>query len=50
MSKILIIEDEEAIADLEKDYLELSGFKVEIEERGDIGLTRALKEEFDKAA
>ena len=26
MSKILIIEDEEAIADLEKDYLELSGF------------------------
>ncbi len=47
MSKILIIEDEEAIADLEKDYLELSGFKVEIEERGDIGLTRALKEEFD---
>ena len=33
MSKILIIEDEEAIADLEKDYLELSGFTVEIEER-----------------
>lgn len=31
MSKILIIEDEEAIADLEKDYLELSGFTVEIE-------------------
>ncbi len=27
MSKILIIEDEEAIADLEKDYLELSGLK-----------------------
>lgn len=47
MSKILIIEDEEAIADLEKDYLELSGFEVEIEERGDSGLTRALKEEFN---
>lgn len=47
MSKILIIEDEEAIADLEKDYLELSGFEVEIEDRGDSGLTRALKEEFD---
>ena len=31
MSRILIIEDEEAIADLEKDYLELSGFEVEIE-------------------
>ena len=30
MSKILIVEDEEAIADLEKDYLELSGFQVEV--------------------
>lgn len=47
MSKILIVEDEEAIADLEKDYLELSGFEVEIEDRGDTGLTRALSEEFD---
>ena len=47
MSKILIIEDEEAIADLEKDYLELSGFEVEIEERGDAGLMKALKEDFD---
>ncbi len=47
MSKILIIEDEEAIADLEKDYLELSGFEVEIEDRGDTGLTKVLKEEFD---
>ena len=34
MSKILIVEDEEAIADLEKDYLELSGFDVEIENDG----------------
>ena len=47
MSKILIIEDEESIADLVKDYLELSGFEVEIENRGDIGLKRALEEEFD---
>ena len=47
MSKILIIEDEEAIADLEKDYLELSGFEVAIENRGDTGLERALNEEFD---
>lgn len=47
MSRILIIEDEEAIADLEKDYLELSGFEVEIENRGDTGLVRAMKEEFD---
>ena len=41
MSKILIIEDEEAIADLEKDYLELSGFTVEIEER--VGETRCIR-------
>jgi len=47
MSKILIIEDEESIADLEKDYLELSGFEVEIENRGDVGLKRPLEEEFD---
>ena len=47
MSKILIIEDEEAIADLEKDYLELSGFEVEIEHRGDVGLKRALTEDFN---
>ena len=47
MSKILIIEDEVAIADLEKDYLELSGFDVKIENRGDKGLQTALKEDFD---
>lgn len=45
--KILIIEDEMAIAELEKDYLELSDFEVTIENSGDIGLSRALKEEFD---
>ena len=47
MSKILIIEDEVAIADLEKDYLELSGFEVAMEHAGDTGLARALKEDFD---
>lgn len=47
MSKILIVEDEESIADLEKDYLELSGFEVEIENTGDVGLKRALEEDFD---
>lgn len=45
--KILIIEDEMAIAELEKDYLELSGFEVEIENRGDQGLKRAKEEEFN---
>ncbi len=47
MSKILIVEDEEAIADLEKDYLELSGFEVEVEHDGSRGLERALNEEYD---
>lgn len=47
MSRILIVEDEEAIAELEKDYLELSGFEVAIEGTGDIGVKRALDEEFN---
>ena len=47
MSKILIVEDEVAIAELEKDYLELSGFEVEVEIDGMTGLARALAEDFD---
>ena len=47
MSRILIVEDEVASADLEKDYLELSGFEVEIENDGKSGLERALNEDFD---
>ena len=47
MSKILIIEDEVAIAELERDYLELSDFQVESENNGDVGLKRALEEDFD---
>ena len=47
MSKILIVEDEEAIADLEKDYLELSDFEVTIENSGDKGLDTALSGNFD---
>ena len=47
MSKLLIIEDEVAIAELEKDYLELSGFEVEVETDGTVGLKRALTEDFD---
>ena len=48
MSKrILIVEDEESIADLEKDYLELSGFEVEVANDGEIGLKKGLEGEFD---
>ena len=47
MSKILIVEDEVAIADLEKDYLELSDFQVDICNTGDEGLTMALNGEYN---
>lgn len=47
MSRILIVEDEEAIAELEKDYLELNDFEVTIKNSGDEGLETALKEDFD---
>lgn len=47
MSKILIIEDEEAIAEVEKDYLELSGFEVIVKEDGNSGLEAALTEDVD---
>ena len=47
MSRILIIEDEESIAELEKDYLELSGFEVDIENEGDKGLKKALEVDYD---
>lgn len=47
MSRILIVEDEISIAELEKDYLELSGFEVEIETNGARGMERALNEDFD---
>ena len=47
MSRILIVEDEESIAELEKDYLELSGFEVEIENEGDTGLEKALSGSYD---
>lgn len=47
MSKILIVEDESAIAELEKDYLELSGFEVEVANDGEAGLHKAMTEDYD---
>lgn len=47
MNRILIVEDEEAIADLEKDYLELSGFEVEVANDGEAGLEKALGEDYN---
>ena len=47
MSKVLIVEDELSIAELEKDYLELSSFEVEIETDGKKGMEMALKNDYD---
>lgn len=47
MKKILIVEDEVTIAELEKDYLELSGFNVDIETSGDAGLKKAKEDKYN---
>jgi DNA-binding response OmpR family regulator len=47
MKVILIIEDEESIAELEKDYLELAGFGVTVSNNGEAGLELALTSDFD---
>ena len=47
MSKVLIIEDEESIAELERDYLEISGYEVEIFNDGESGLKAALENDYD---
>ncbi|MDF9407723.1 MAG: Transcriptional regulatory protein SrrA [Pelotomaculum sp. PtaB.Bin013] len=43
MKKVLIIEDEQSIAELERDYLEIDGFEADIELNGRTGLQRALQ-------
>lgn len=43
MNRVLIIEDDELIAELERDYLETAGFETEIETDGIKGLNRALQ-------
>lgn len=47
MNRILIIEDDESIAELQRDYLEINGMTVEIETNGQTGLNKALREQFD---
>ena len=47
MSKILIVEDEDAIADIEKDYLELNGFTVTVCSDGTSGMAEALENDYD---
>ena len=45
--KILIIEDDSDIAAIEKDYLEISGYEVEISKNGADGMAQALSSNFD---
>ena len=47
MAKILIIEDDRAISDIERDYLELSGFETDVAYDGVDGLNKALSGGFD---
>lgn len=47
MSRILIVEDEQSIAELERDYLEINGYEVDIETSGERGLERALTIDYD---
>lgn len=47
MKRILIIEDEREIAELERDYLEVNGFQCEIVSTGTEGLQKATSEPFD---
>lgn len=47
MKSILIIEDDKNIAELERDFLQLNGYKVEIVEDGELGLKKALLGVFD---
>lgn len=47
LKRILIIEDEASIAELERDYLEINGFDVDIEYSGKKGLQRALQFPYD---
>ncbi|MFD0696928.1 response regulator transcription factor [Paenibacillus sp. GCM10027628] len=47
MKNILIVEDEQLIAELERDYLEVSGFKVDIAIDGEQGLKLGMSGEYD---
>ena len=47
MKHILIIEDDTSIAELERDYLEANGITSEIVSNGELGLQKALHQDFD---
>ncbi|RKP56199.1 DNA-binding response regulator [Cohnella endophytica] len=47
MKRILIIEDDPIIAEVQQDYLSANGFTVEVADRGDVGLEMAMRGEYD---
>ena len=47
MKKVLIVEDDAAIAELERDYLEANDFAVDLAADGMTGLTSALNNSYD---
>ena len=47
MKKILIIEDDASIAEIERDYLQAHNYETEIAACGEDGVKSALKEDFD---
>ena len=47
MKKILIIEDDAAIADIERDFLEINGFEIIVEADGIKGMEKALSGLYD---
>lgn len=47
MERILIVEDDDSIAMIEQDYLEMNGFAVEIASDGAMGLQKGLSGTFD---
>ena len=46
-AKILIVEDDASISELEKDYLELNGFEVDTDSEGKKGLKDALENDYN---
>ncbi|MFC5530254.1 response regulator transcription factor [Cohnella yongneupensis] len=47
MKTILIVEDEPSIAELQRDYLEINGYRADIAENGEIGVEKALAGNYD---
>ncbi|NBD24182.1 response regulator transcription factor [Paenibacillus glycinis] len=47
MKRILIIEDDPVIAEVQRDYLRASGFEADVADRGEIGLEMALRDRYD---